>query len=45
MLTCVVRDAEGMADDAEKPLGTALPEVLAVEVTAGLFKLMVVGAA
>jgi len=45
ILTWVVRDAGGVADDAEKLLRTALVGVLAVGVTAGLFKLMVVAAA
>lgn len=41
-LTWEFGDADGMEDDADKPLVVVLVGVLAVGVTAGLFKLIVV---
>jgi hypothetical protein len=41
-LTWAFEDADGMGDDADKPLVNVLVRVLAVGVTAGLFRLIVV---
>jgi len=44
-LTWGFGDADGMGDDADKPLVIVLVEVLAVGVTVGLFRLIVVNGA